>query len=118
MSATKDGMLDLEVDPKLAWALGNRQLFPADVNTADRELLLRVPGLGARAVDRIVLARHHATLRLADVARLTKGLKRARPFLVTPDWRPVRLTDHADLRGHLIRTTRQPDLFACHAASH
>jgi predicted DNA-binding helix-hairpin-helix protein len=118
VSATKDGMLDLEVDPKLAWALGNRQLFPADVNTADRELLLRVPGLGARAVDRIVLARHHATLRLADVARLTKGLKRARPFLVTPDWRPVRLTDHADLRGHLIRTTRQPDLFACHAASH
>ena len=106
VSATKDGMLDLEVDPKLAWALRNRHLFPADVNRADRELLLRVPGLGARAVDRIVLARRHTTLRLADIARLTAGLKRARPFLVTPDHRPVRLADRADLRQRLVQATQ------------
>ena len=110
-------MLDLEVDPKLAWALQNRQLFPADVNTADRELLLRVPGLGARAVERIVLARKHTTLRLADIARLTTGLKRARPFLVTPDHRPTRLTDRANLRQHLVHSTPQPDLFAWHATT-
>ncbi len=116
-SATKDGMLDLEVDPKLAWALRNRHLFPADVNRADRELLLRVPGLGARAVDRIVLARRHTTLRLADVARLTAGLKRARPFLVTQDHRPVRLTDRADLRQRLVQATKQADLFAWHATT-
>jgi putative DNA modification/repair radical SAM protein len=117
VSATKGGMLDLEVDPKLAWALQNRQLFPADVNTADRELLLRVPGLGARAVERIVLARKHTTLRLADIARLTTGLKRARPFLVTPDHRPTRLTDRANLRQHLVHSTPQPDLFAWHATT-
>ena len=117
VSATKDGMLDLEVDPKLAWALSNRQLFPADVNRADRELLLRVPGLGARAVDRIVLARRHTTLRLADIARLTAGLKRARPFLVTQDHRPVRLADRADLRQRLVQGTKQPDLFAWHAST-
>ena len=117
VSATTDGMLDLEVDPKLAWALGNRHLFPVDVNTADRELLLRVPGLGARTVDRIVLARRHATLRFADIARLTTGLKRARPFLVTPDHRPVQLTDRADLRQRLVRAAPQADLFAWHATT-
>jgi predicted DNA-binding helix-hairpin-helix protein len=105
-------MLDLEIDPKLAWALRNRHLFPADVNTAGRELLLRVPGLGKRAVDRIILARRHTKLRFADVARLTTALKRARPFLVAQDYRPVRLTDRADLRGQLIRAERQPSLFA------
>ena len=117
VSATEDGMLDLEVDPKLAWALCNRHLFPADVNKADRELLLRVPGLGVRAVDRIVLARQHTTLRLADIARLTAGLKRARPFLVTSDHRPVRLTDRADLRQLLVQASKQADLFAWHATT-
>lgn len=42
-------MLALDIDPKLAWALKNRHRFPVDVNRADREMLLRVPGLGARA---------------------------------------------------------------------
>ncbi len=60
-AATDNGMLDLEIDPKLAWALRNRNCSPSDVNTADRELLLRVPGLGKRAVDRILLARRHTT---------------------------------------------------------
>jgi predicted DNA-binding helix-hairpin-helix protein len=92
--------------------LRNRHLFPADVNRADRELLLRVPGLGARAVDRIVLARQHTTLRLADIARLTTGLKRARPFLVTLDHRPTQLTDRAGLRQRLVRPSPQADLFA------
>jgi predicted DNA-binding helix-hairpin-helix protein len=115
IAATDGGMLDLEIDPKLAWALRNRHLFPADVNTADRELLLRVPGLGRRAVDRIILARRHTGLRLADIARLTTAVKRARPFLVTQDHRPVRLTDRADLRTRLVRAERQPDLFAWHA---
>ena len=117
VSATNDGMLDLDVDPKLAWALRNRHLFPVDVNRADRELLLRVPGLGARAVDRIMLARRHTTLRLADVARVPAGLKRARPFLVTPDWRPLRQADCADLRQRLVPAAPQTDLFAWHATT-
>lgn len=116
-SATAGGMLDLEIDPKLAWALRNRALFPLDVNKADRELLLRVPGFGTRAVDRIVLARRHTTLRFADIARLTTGLKRARPFLVTPDHRPGPLTDRADLRQRLVRSAPQADLFAWRATT-
>ena len=53
-AAAPAGMLSLDIDPKLAWALEHREQFPVDVNRADRETLLRVPGLGARAVDRIM----------------------------------------------------------------
>ena len=105
------GMLDLDIDPKLAWALKHRERFPVDVNTADRELLLRVPGLGTRVVDRILAARRHTTLRLDDLARLTPGLKRARPFLVTPDHRPTRLIDRQDLRARIAPKPAQLELF-------
>ena len=106
-AASDDGMLSLDVDPKLAWALKHRESFPVDVNKADKSLLLRVPGLGKRAVDAIVAARRHTTLRLDDVARLTSGLKRARPFLIAADFRPTRLTDRLDLRRRLAEPTPQ-----------
>jgi putative DNA modification/repair radical SAM protein len=107
----ESGMLDLEVDPKLAWALKHRDRFPVDVNTAGRELLLRVPGLGTRAVDKIIASRRHTTLRLADLGRLTTGLKRARPFLIAADHRPVRMIDDANLRRTLLGEQRQLSLF-------
>src|SRR3954471_11534433 len=110
-SGEKD-MLDLDVDPKLAWALKNRPRFPVDVNKADREMLLGVPGLGARAVDKIVLARKHATLRLDDVARLTSSLKRARPFLVAADHTPKQTLDGLDLRARLVERPEQLSLFS------
>ncbi|WP_238312758.1 putative DNA modification/repair radical SAM protein [Methylobacterium organophilum] len=109
--ASENGMLALDIDPKLAWALKNRHRFPVDVNRADREMLLRVPGLGARAVDAILKARRHATLRLDDVARLSSGLKRARPFLVAADHRPTALTDRLDLRARLAEPAEQLSLF-------
>jgi predicted DNA-binding helix-hairpin-helix protein len=91
----RDGMLDLAIDPKLAWALRNPQRFPVDVNTAERELLLRVPGLGKRTVDRLVTARRHATLRFADVTRLAGSAAKLARFIVTPDHRPAREAVHA-----------------------
>jgi putative DNA modification/repair radical SAM protein len=106
------GMLDLDADPKLAWALKHRERFPVDVNRAEREILLRVPGLGTRAVDRIVRARRHTRLRLADVRRLTGSLKRALPFLVAADHRPSGL-DRLDLRSRLVRPPEQLALFPC-----
>jgi putative DNA modification/repair radical SAM protein len=110
-SGGDQGMLDLDVEPKLAWALKNRHLFPVDVNKAPREMLLRVPGLGARAVDKIVAARRHTTMRLDDVARLTSGLKRARPFLVAADYHPKAKLDRLDLRERLIEKPQQLSLF-------
>jgi putative DNA modification/repair radical SAM protein len=110
--ATEDGMLSLDIDPKLAWALKHRARFPLDVNVADREMLLRVPGLGARAVDKIIRARRHTRLRLDDVARLTSALKRARPFLITADYHPAGgLTDRLDLRARLADPPKQLSLF-------
>lgn len=52
-------MLPLDIDPKLAWALRNRDRFPLDVQRASREELLRVPGFGTKAADRILVARRH-----------------------------------------------------------
>ncbi|MGF6228061.1 putative DNA modification/repair radical SAM protein [Inquilinus ginsengisoli] len=112
LAGAPDGMLDLAVDPKLAWALRHRDRFPLDVNRAERGLLLRVPGLGARTVDRIIEARRIHTLRLADLAPLTGGLKRALPFIVTADHRPTRLLDRADLRERLAPPPTQLSLFA------
>jgi putative DNA modification/repair radical SAM protein len=105
------GMLDLEIDPKLAWALKNRERFPVDVNSADRELLLRVPGLGKRAVDKIVLARKHATLGMADLSRLSGAIRRSRPFLIARDHHPGRMLDRIDLRARLVPPPTQMALF-------
>ena len=111
-AADDTGMLPLDIDPKLAWALKFRESFPVDVNRAPREMLLRVPGLGVKAVDRIVASRRWRTLRLDDVARVTLSLTKIRPFIATIDWRPTLLTDKADLRTLLTPKTEQLELFA------
>jgi putative DNA modification/repair radical SAM protein len=110
-SGGEGGMLDLEIDPKLAWALKNRHRFPVDVNVAEREMLLRVPGLGTRAIDKILAARRHTRLRLDDVRRLSGSVKRARAFIVTDDHSPAGLTDRLDLRARLIEPAAQLSLF-------
>lgn len=83
--------LDLRIDPKLAWALRNREKFPVDINRAPRALLLRVPGLGVRNVDRILQARRWTKLRLQDLIRLRAPMKKVMPFIETTDHKPHRL---------------------------
>ncbi len=113
MQATEaDGNLPLDIDPKLAWALKFRERFPLDVNRATREDLLRVPGLGVKAVNQIVASRRHRTLRLDDVARLTVSIAKVRSFICALDWRPVMLTDRGDLRALLAPKQEQLELFA------
>ncbi|CAN5258765.1 putative DNA modification/repair radical SAM protein [soil metagenome] len=108
--ATTDGMLDLAVDPKLAWALNSRASFPVNVNTADREMLLRVPGLGVKSIDRMIRVRRYRTLRLEDVARLCRGIDKVRPWITALDWTPGGLTDAADLRARLVRAPQPVQL--------
>ncbi|MBB3358395.1 MULTISPECIES: putative DNA modification/repair radical SAM protein [unclassified Novosphingobium] len=111
-AADAGGMLPLDIDPKLAWALRFRDAFPVDVNRAPREALLRVPGLGVRAVNALLSARRQRRLRLEDVGRLTVSLTKVRPFIVTADWRPTLLVDRADLRASLAPPkARQLELF-------
>jgi putative DNA modification/repair radical SAM protein len=107
------GMLPLDIDPKLAWALASRQNFPVDVNRAPREMLLRVPGLGIKAIEALLAARRHRSIRLADLGRLTVSLAKIRPFIIAADWRPTDLTASADLRRLLApRDSEQLELFS------
>lgn len=103
--------LELELDPKLAWALRNRARFPVDLNRADKSELLRVPGLGIRNVRRIVAMRRWHQVRLDDLAHLRVPLGRALPFVVLADHSPGALTDALDLRRRVLRRD-QLDLFA------
>ena len=97
VSATEDGMLDPAIDPKLAWALKNRDRFPIDVNLADREMLLRIPGLGVKSVDKLVAVRRLKRLTVEDLVRVGGAFRRMKPFVTTHDWRPTALLDTADL---------------------
>jgi predicted DNA-binding helix-hairpin-helix protein len=100
------GMLDMAIDPKLAWALAHRARYPVDVNAADREMLLRIPGLGAKTVDKLIVVRRLKRVTLEDVKRLAGSVKRAQAFMVCDDWRPGGLTDKADLKVRLAPHAR------------
>jgi putative DNA modification/repair radical SAM protein len=110
-AADATGMLPLDVDPKLAWALKFREHFPVDVNRAPREALLRVPGLGVRAVNNLLASRRWRSLRLEDVARLTASIAKVRPFIQAEGWRPTALTDRPDLAAWLTPRESQLELF-------
>jgi putative DNA modification/repair radical SAM protein len=106
LDARSGDMLDLAIDPKLAWALRHRERFPVDVNRADRETLLRVPGLGTRSVKRILETRRFRRLRLEDVGRLTRSVASLRNFIVAEGWRPAML-DSQRLRQQLMPRPQQ-----------
>ncbi len=108
--ADTGGMLSLLHDPKLAWALANRGRFPVDLNHAPREMLLRVPGMGVKAVDRILQSRRVRQLRAADLLRLHLPLKKVMPFVLLPDHHPGGLLDGMGL-GEQLRDPVQPGLF-------
>lgn len=73
--------LDLEVDPKLAWALRHPEVFPIDINKADYEMIVRVPGIGVRSATLIVNARRQSRVSTESLKRMGVVLKRARYFI-------------------------------------
>ncbi len=105
--------LDLELDPKLAWALRHRERFPVDVNRAPRELLLRVPGLGVRGVDRILQARRFRRLGRAELSRMRIPVGKAGAFLAWQGPNPaLRSLDDDALVSRFRPLPRQLSLFA------
>lgn len=110
-AARPDGNLDLDIDPKLAWALQHRAQFPVDVNRAGKDMLLRVPGFGTRTVGRILSTRRHRTLRYDDLLRMGASLKKAKAFITAGGWSPRGLTDSADLRAMFAPPPEQLSLF-------
>lgn len=106
-----DGNLDLDIDPKLAWALAHRGLFPLNVNRASRDMLLRVPGFGTKTVSRILSTRRNRALRYEDLARMGASMKKAQPFITAEGWSPGALTDSARLRARFAPPPQQMSLF-------
>ena len=77
--------LDLEIDPKLAYALRHPHLFPVDVNTAPYEMILRIPGVGVKSAQKIVAARRHGQLRTEHLKKIGMVWKRAKFFIKNAD---------------------------------
>ena len=87
--------LDLEMDPKLAFALRHPQLFPVDINQADYEMILRIPGIGVKSAQKIVQARRFGRLRYEHLKKIGVVLRRAKYFILCADkdfmnigWKP------------------------------
>jgi predicted DNA-binding helix-hairpin-helix protein len=73
--------LHTELDPKSAWALRNLNLFPVEINQADYDTLLRVPGIGVRSAKRIISARRYSPIDFETLKKIGVVLKRARHFI-------------------------------------
>ena len=104
--------LDLEKDPKLNWALRHLDFFPVDVNRANARQLLRVPGIGARNVSRILKIRRYHKIKLEDLVKLRVRLSNAKWFVITADYNPnVYKLDSQKLVEKLKPKNIQPSLF-------
>lgn len=96
------GNLPLDIDPKLAWALSNREHFPVDLNRAEPSLIARIPGIGILSARRLVALRRQKRIRFEDLTRLRCSLEKAKPFVITQDYRPsLAYRDSGALRQQL-----------------
>ena len=106
------GNLALDVDPKLAWALSNREHFPMDLNRVDASLIPRIPGIGLRNAKRLVELRRLRRIRWEDLSRLRCSLKKLAPFVVTADYKPAQGATSSDLlRKHMADAPQQMNLW-------
>jgi putative DNA modification/repair radical SAM protein len=103
--------LELDIDPKTAWALRNLHYFPVNVNTASREQILRIPGVGVRTVDKILKIRRYITITLKDLIQLRVVWKRAKAFTIADDYHPSKLLENKNLNVILRPEQLQLGLF-------
>lgn len=85
--------LDVDIDPKLSWAIRNMQHFPVDINKADYKMILRIPGIGVMSAQKIVQARKFGKLRIDQLKKIGVAYNRARHFIVCAD-SPYQLKDY------------------------
>ena len=106
------GNLALDIDPKLAWALGNREHFPLDLNRADEAMIARVPGIGLRSARRLIDLRRLRRIRWEDLSRLRCSLKKLAPFVVTADYKPAQGAASSELlRRNMADAPQQMNLW-------
>ena len=103
--------LSLTEDPKTTWARSHPEFFPVDINSAPREALLRIPGIGYKNVDRIVSIRKYHRLTLEDLRKLHVRVKSSLPYLIADDHLPTAASINVDAPS-LPDPALQMDLFA------
>ncbi|OPB05345.1 putative DNA modification/repair radical SAM protein [Pseudomonas synxantha] len=102
------GHLALDIDPKLAWALEHREVFPLDLNRAEPTLIARIPGIGLRTTQRLVDLRRERKIRFEDLARMRCVLAKAKPFFITSDYHPQQADSISVLLREQLRDRPQP----------
>ena len=102
------GDLALDIDPKLAWALEHREVFPLDLNRAEPTLIARIPGIGLRTTQRLVDLRRERKIRFEDLARMRCVLAKAKPFFITSDYHPQQADSTSVLLREQLRDRPQP----------
>jgi len=91
--------LDTDIDPKLSWALRNMHLFPIDINTADYQMILRIPGIGVGSAQKIIQARKFGRLYIHQLKKIGIAYNRAKHFITCADT-PFQLKD---FQSHQIK---------------
>lgn len=99
--------LDLEIDPKLSWAMRHLDQFPVIAQTASLEMILRIPGVGVKSAHKIVAARRFQQLTLDHLRQMGAAVNRARYFVLTVGANPhLQYLTHADLLTRIAADSR------------
>ncbi|WP_296256031.1 MULTISPECIES: putative DNA modification/repair radical SAM protein [unclassified Pseudomonas] len=106
------GHLALDIDPKLAWALEHRDVFPLDLNCAEPAMIARIPGIGIRTTKRLVELRRQRRIRYEDLTRLRCVLAKAKPFIITSDYHPRQAESSSVMLREQLRDRPQPQQMA------
>ena len=107
----KNPHLDVDIDPKLSWALRNMEQFPIDINTADYKMILRVPGIGVGSANKIVQARKFGKLRSDQLRKIGISWNRAKHFIRYAD-SPIQLNDYeaGHIKGVILSESKSKNL--------
>jgi putative DNA modification/repair radical SAM protein len=99
--------LDIDIDPKLSWALRNLQHFPIDINTADYRMILRVPGIGVGSANKIVQARKFGKLHIYQLKNIGISYNKAKHFIKCADT-PFQLKDYQanQIKGFILAESK------------
>lgn len=95
-------LLELDIDPKLGWALRNMASFPVDINKADYLMILRVPGIGVTSAKKIIAARQFGALNMEHLKKIGVSINKAKYFVVCKGFQQIYADKRADMIKHYI----------------
>jgi len=103
--------LSSELDPKCAWALKNLHLFPVEINKADYEMLIRIPGIGLQSAQKLIRARRAKAIELEDLKKLGISLKRSKYFILVHGKFASNIKINRDTLYRILAHDKPPSLF-------